>query len=338
MNATSDSRPAGTAVLAALSGPVLGLVAVVALFTVLIGVKGELQHFVSVRNVQVLVHEWTIPMVVALGALLVIITGGIDLSMGSVVALVTVVSMQVYRALYDSSSGSALASAAAIGAGVAVGGLCGLTNGVVITRLRVPPFVATLGMLSIARGLAVWLAERRVLAFPGPDPDWVKAFNQVHPSTVFNPGVWSAAALALAVTVLLRFTVWGRYFYAIGASETASVYSGVPIARTKVLVYTLAGLLTGWAGVLRFAHGTSGDPSAAVGLELEVIAAVVVGGASLTGGHGTVLGTVLGILILAVLANGVNVYNVPIEVQYILIGLIIIANTALGQWRKRAKT
>ena len=143
----------------------------------------------------------------------------------------------------------------------AVGGLCGLTNGLVITRLRVPPFVATLGMLSIARGLAVWLAERRVLAFPGPDPEWVKAFNQVHPATVFNPSLWSAAALAIVVIVLLRATVWGRYFYAVGANEAASVYSGVPIARTKIIVYTLAGLLTGWAGVLRFAHGTSGDPS-----------------------------------------------------------------------------
>src|SRR5207249_1081453 len=191
--------------------------------------------------------------VVALGALLVIITGGIDLSVGSVVALVTVVSMQVYRALYDPSAPAALASGAAIASGVAVGGLCGLTNGLVITRLRVPPFVATLGMLSIARGLAVWLAERRVLAFPGPDPEWVKAFNQVHPPTVFNASLWSAAVLALAVIVLLRATVWGRYFYAVGANEAASVYSGLPIARTKIFVYTLAGLLTGWAGVLRFA-------------------------------------------------------------------------------------
>jgi ribose/xylose/arabinose/galactoside ABC-type transport system permease subunit len=218
---------------------------------------------------------------------------------------------------------------------VGVGGLCGLVNGLVITWLRVPPFVATLGMLSVARGVAVWLAERRILAFPGKDPDWVKSLNEVHPSgTLFTPGFWSLILLALGVVVLLRMTIWGRYLFAIGSNEATARLCGVPIVRTKLLVYTLAGLLAGWAGILRFAHGTSGDHGAGQGLELEVIAAVVVGGASLTGGQGNVLGTLLGVLILGLLANGVNTYNVPIEVQYILIGLIIIANTALSQWRR----
>src|SRR2546430_268023 len=148
-NGSTRAGPLGSV----LSGPLLGLITVAGLFVILIGVKGELHHFLSLRNLQVLVHEWTIPAVVALGALLVIITGGIDLSVGSVVALVTVVSMQVYRAVYDPSAPAALASWAAIAAGVAVGGLCGLTNGLVITRLRVPPFVATPGLLRIARGL-----------------------------------------------------------------------------------------------------------------------------------------------------------------------------------------
>jgi ribose transport system permease protein len=103
------------------------------------------------------------------------------------------------------------------------------------------------------------------------------------------------------------------------------------------LIYTIAGLLTGWAGVLMFAQGSSGNPSAAEGLELEVIAAVVIGGASLNGGQGTVVGTLLGVLILGVLSNGVNTYNVPVEVQYILIGVIIIANTALSQWQQRRR-
>jgi ribose transport system permease protein len=324
-------RPA----LAFISGPLLGLIGVLALFIILIGLKGELAQFLSLRNLQVLVHEATIPAVVALGALLVIISGGIDLSVGSVVALVTVVAMQVYRALYEGGA-TAFPSWAAAACGMAAGGVCGLVNGLVITGLKVPPFVATLGMLSIARGLAVWLSGRRTIAFPGPDPDWVKAFNQVHPPVVvFNAGFWSLALLAVAAIVFLRFTVWGRYTYAIGSNEATARLCGVPIARMKVVIYTLAGLLAGWAGIVHLAHGTSGDPSAAVGLELEVIAAVVVGGASLNGGRGTVLGTLLGVLILGVLANGVNVYNVPIEVQYILIGLIIIGNTALSQWRSR---
>jgi ribose/xylose/arabinose/galactoside ABC-type transport system permease subunit len=135
--------------------------------------------------------------------------------------------------------------------------------------------------------------------------------------------------------VVLRYTVFGRYCYAIGSNEATARLCGVPIERNKVRIYTLAGVLTGWAGLLVFAHGTSGDPNAGVGLELDVIAAVVIGGASLSGGQGSVLGTLLGVLILSVLENGVSFFNVPVEVKHILIGGIIIANTALSQWQRR---
>jgi ribose/xylose/arabinose/galactoside ABC-type transport system permease subunit len=329
-HAVSPARPASV-----LSGPVIGLLIVLGLFIVLIGIKGELQQFLSLSNLQVLVQEGTIPAVVALGALLVIVSGGIDLSVGSVAALVTVVTMQVYRALYPESV--FLASLVAVPAGVLIGGACGLANGLIITRLRVAPFVATLGMLGIARGLAVWLAERKLLVIPGERPDWVKALEQVHAGlTVFNPGFWSLALLATGVAVLLRYMVLGRYCYAIGSNEAAARLCGVPIGHSKVLIYTLAGLLTGWAGVLLFAHGGgTGDPSGGEGLELRVIAAVVIGGASLSGGRGTVVGTLLGVLILEVLGNGVSIFNVPIEVQHILIGVIIIGNTALSRWQQR---
>jgi ribose transport system permease protein len=332
----ADELPAERPIFPVLSGPLLGFLGILGLFVLLIGLKGDIGHFLSLKNLQVLVHEATIPGIVALGSLLIIISGGIDLSVGSVVALVTVVAMQVYRLFYDPQSPSSLPSWVAVSCGVAVGGLCGLINGLVITGLRVPPFVSTLGMLSIARGLAVWLSGRKVIAMPGSDPNWIRALNEVHPAaTIFNPGFWSLIVLAIGVTVLLRRTVWGRYFYAIGSNEATARLCGIPISRTKIIVYVLAGLLTGWAGIIRFAHGTSGDPSAEVGLELEVIAAVVVGGASLAGGRGTVPGTLLGVLILGLLANGVNVYNVPVEVQHILIGLIIIINTALSQWRSK---
>jgi ribose transport system permease protein len=322
--------------LASLSGPVLGLIAVLGLFVVLIGLKGELHNFLSLRNLQVLVHEATIPAVVALGMLMVVVSGGIDLSVGSVVALVTVVTMQVYRNLYSGPDSVLAASLAAVPAGVLVGGACGLVNGLVITRLRVPPFVATLGMLGIARGVAVWLSGRTLLAFPGERPEWVRALARVHAgATLFNPGFWSLVLLAVAVAVLLRYMVLGRYVYAIGSNEATARLCGVPIERSKVAVYTIAGLLTGWAGILMFAHGGSGDPSAGEGLELRVIAAVVIGGASLSGGQGAVVGTLLGVLILEVLGNGVSVFNVPIEVQHILIGVIIIANTALSQWQRK---
>ena len=322
--------------LASLSSPLFGLIAVLCLFLVLFQLRGGLERFVSLGNVEVMVHGHTFVAVAALGMLLIIISGGIDLSTGSVVALVTVVTMQLYRVLYARTGSMTAASLGAVPAGVAIGGACGLVNGLIITRLRVTPFVATLGMLSIARGLALWLAERQTLNFPeGAEPGWVDALAHYNsPYTVFEPGFWIMLALAMAVAVLLHFTVLGRYCYAVGSNEAAARLCGLPIERIKVTLYIVAGLLAGVAGVFLFAQ-IGGDPNCATELELKVIAAVVIGGASLTGGQGTVVGTLLGVLILAILKNGVDNFNVAVEVQYILIGAIIVANTALSQWQRR---
>jgi ribose transport system permease protein len=346
-------RPRAFFRLPALSGPMIGLGVVLGVFIALLWARGGLDTFLSVGNAQVLVHDNTIAAVVGLGMLLVIISGGIDLSVGSVVALVTVVTMWTYRLTYagpgsvpllhdagwhwPGTHSVGLASAAAVLAGVATGGLCGAFNGAMVTALRLPPFVATLGMFSIARGLAFWVSDRHPISFPGgARPGWVDALAETSaPYAVFYPGFWSLVLLAVGVACLLRFTVLGRYCYAIGSNEATSRLCGVPIGRSKLAIYTLAGLLTGWAGVLSFAHVGSGDPSGNVGLELTVIAAVVIGGASLNGGQGTVLGALLGVLILGILENGVTAFNVPVEVKYILIGAIILANTALGQWQRR---
>jgi ribose/xylose/arabinose/galactoside ABC-type transport system permease subunit len=334
---TNDPKGNPFTRLPTLSGPLLGLVVVLGIFVALFAARGELDRFLSLRNLQVLVHGDIITAVAALGMLLIMVSGGIDLSTGSVVALVTVVTMQVYGHVHQQTGSAAAASLAAIPAGVAVGGACGLANGLIITRLRLAPFVTTLGMVSIARGLAYWLAGRQTLNFP-PDsrPRWVVLLSQVEADyTVFDPGFWILLALAGGVAVLLRYTVLGRYCYAIGSNEATARLCGVGVERCKVTIYTLAGLLTGWAGVLMFAHLGIGDPNVAKELELKVIAAVVIGGASLAGGQGTVLGTLLGVLILAILNNGVSNFQVPVEVQYILIGGIIIVNTALSRWQRR---
>jgi len=339
---TSEAvSPPALRFLRSLSGPVIGLAVVLALFIALIGADaspGKLAKFLSVDNLQIIAHEATIPAIVSLGMLLVIISGGIDLSVGSVVALVTVVTMRVYVEFYH-QTGATTASVLAVASGVGVGGLCGLVNGLVVTGLRLPPFVATLGMFSVARGLAILLSHRKLLAFPADTrPGWVDELARVHVRPwVFNPGFWSAVVLALVVAVLLRRTVFGRYVYAVGSNEATARLCGVPVKRVKLWVYMLAGLLAGWAGIIAFAHGSSGNPTGNEGLELEVIAAVVIGGASLAGGRGTVLGTILGVLILGVLNNGVNTYNVPVEAQHILIGVIIVANTALSQWNSRSE-
>ena len=337
------------------SGPALGLIGVLVLFLVLIGIKGELASFLSLGNLRVLVHEGTVKAVIAVGMLLIIITGGIDLSVGAVVALVTVVTMRVYTH-FHAQLGVQQASQVAVAAGVLVGGLCGLINGLLVTRLRLPPFVVTLGMLSIARGSAIWLAERTLLAFPvGARPEWVNTVagsrgfevplphlfglgprisRVVADSGVTTPGFLSLVAIAVVAIVGLRATRFGRHLYAVGSNEATARLCGVGVSRTKVLAYTIAGLLTGWAGVLLFAHGDSGNPSAGEGLELTVIAAVVIGGASLNGGKGTVVGALMGVLILGLLANGVSLFNVPVEVRYILEGGIILLNAALSRWQR----
>jgi ribose/xylose/arabinose/galactoside ABC-type transport system permease subunit len=318
-----------------LSGPMLGLAAVLILFVLLLHWEGKLDRFLSLGNLQVLLHTNSVSAVAALGMLAVIISGGIDLSVGSVVALVTVVTMQTYRAL-EGSRVQTVASLVAVAAGVGAGGLAGLVNGLTITRLRVTPFVATLGMLSVARGLAVWLSGRQTISFPGARPAWVDALSRVSSSRyLFDPGVWSALVLAVLMALVLRLTVFGRHCYAIGSNEMTARLCGIAVERTKVWIYTLAGLLTGWAGILFFAQSSGGDPTCGVGLELEVIAAVVIGGASLSGGQGGVFGTLTGVLILAILENGVNLFGVALEVKYILIGAIVIVNTALSQWQRR---
>jgi ribose transport system permease protein len=153
--------------------------------------------------------------------------------------------------------------------------------------------------------------------------------------TLFDPGVWSVLVLAGAVAVLLRYTVFGRYCYAIGSNEATARLCGVSVPRTKVGVYVLAGLLAGWAGVLTFAHGSSGNPNAGVGMELVVIAAVVIGGASLNGGQGGVFGTLIGVLIWGIIDSGVRLFNAPVEFTYVLMGVFFIVNTALSQWQRR---
>jgi ribose transport system permease protein len=337
------------------SGPALGLIGVLALFLLLIGIKGELLSFLSLGNLRVLVHEGTIKGVIALGMLLVIITGGIDLSVGAVVALVTVVTMRVY-AHFHPQLGVEQASLMAVAAGVVIGGVCGLVNGLLVTQLRLPPFVVTLGMLSIARGSAIWLAERTLLAFPvGARPEWVQSVASsrglevplpnlfglgprvtrfIADSGTTTPGFLSLVVLAVLMAIVLRATRFGRHLYAVGSNEATARLCGVNVSCTKVMAYTVAGLLTGWAGVLLFAHGDSGNPSAGEGLELTVIAAVVIGGASLNGGKGTVAGAMTGVLILGLLANGVSLFNVPVEVRYILEGGIILLNAALSRWQR----
>jgi ribose transport system permease protein len=318
-------------------GPLLGLVGVFALFMVILAWRGQAVSFLSLYNLQLLMHQNAIRAVVVIGALFVIISGGIDLSVGSVAALAAVSTALAYNYALERTHSVGGASLAAIVAGVGAGGLCGLVNGLTISWLRLTPFVATLGMFSVARGMAYWFSGRNPIRPTGEMPAWVGSLQQMENKVFFfDPGVWSAALLAVGAVIVLRFTVFGRYCYAIGSNEATARLCGVSVERNKVMIYTLAGMLTGWAGILAFAQASgSGDPTIQVGLELDVIAAAVIGGASLLGGQGSVIGVMLGVLILGVLENGVNFCGVPLEGKYILIGVIVVANTALSEWQRR---
>jgi ribose transport system permease protein len=322
-------------------GPYLGLALIVGLFSYLTWLQYKLDTFLSLDNLRLIALHAAVTAAIGLGMTLIMISGGIDLSVGYVVSLVTVVTVLVYRQAHAADDFFRhTASVWAIAAGLAVGMGVGFANGLVITRLKVMPFVATLGMLGVARGLAQYLARGNPVLFPeaGQPPQWVPFFSQIVPNPtwlIISPSVWSVLLLGVVTAVLLRYTVLGRHCYAIGSSEATARLCGVRVERTKVILYTLAGLATGWAGVIQTARSGAGMHDVTAGIELDVIAAVVIGGGSLSGGQGTVTGTLIGALILAVLQNGCTLIGVRNEDRFVIIGIIIIAVAALNQWRQR---
>lgn len=320
-----------------LTGPVLSLCVVLLVLCLLIywreGPRG-LSSFLSLPNLQVIAQSVAVPGVVALAALLIILTSGIDLSVGSVTALTTVNAMLTYRAVHEVSPGTALPVLAALVVGLLTGLASGLTVGAIVTRARVAPFVATLGWMGIGRGLAYYLSDKKDIDFPGDKPGWLQALYQPQSDFLFSPAFWSFLLLCALLSLFLRYHILGRWCYAIGSNEATARVCGVPVDRTRLVIYCLAGLLTGWAGLLSFAQ-IGGTPSSHQDLALDAIAAVVIGGASLNGGRGTVLGTLLGVLIVGILNNGVRFLGVPVEVRFLLVGIVIIGSTALSRFQPR---
>lgn len=330
-------------------GPFLGLIGIVLLFAYLTRDSGR---FLSLDNWRLIAVQSVIVATAALGMTLIMIAGGIDLSVGSVVALVCVVMALLLRGsqwhLPAILGGTALTIPArsmilVLPIGVLIGGLCGLINGVLITELRLLPFIVTLGGMKMFRGLAKWLASSTSVYAPRESkPAWFEPIMDIDPSPpwlLVAPGVWILLALSVFLSLVLRYTLFGRYIHAIGSNESTARLCGIAVPRVKVAAYGLAGLMTGLAGVLQFIYirGT-GDPTTADGLELEVIAAVVIGGASLNGGEGTVLGTLIGCLIMSVLKNGCVHAGIAPASQDIMIGAIIVAAVTLDRFRRSGNT
>lgn len=306
------------------AGPVLGLVLVIAAFALL---ADSPSRYLSPLNLRIVLSQTVIVAVAAIGMTMIIVAGGIDLSVGAAIALTGVCAALAIAAGWP--------PALAVAAAVVAGGVVGVVNGALITGLRVVPFIATLGMLGVARGVAKWLAHEQTVNVP---PTWLNELLVTFPTArwmVFPPGVWLALALAVLASVVLRRTVFGRRVFALGSSEAAARACGIDTTRLTLLVYGLAGLLFGLAGVLQTSRLRQGDPTVAIGVELDVIAAVVIGGASLSGGEGSIAGSMVGALVMAFLRNGCQQMGWPNYIQEIIIGAIIVLAVALDRLRGR---
>jgi ribose transport system permease protein len=304
-------------------GPILALGVVFGLFAVI----GP-ESFLSGRNVETIARQTTIVGIAALGMTMVIAMGGIDLSVGSIVALSTVVIAWLLQAGHH--------PLVAAGGGIVAGIVCGLVTGLLVTRLRVVPFIVTLGMLLVVRGAAKGLAKEQKIDAP---ESWLNDLLATLPADqqwmLVPAGVWTLVVLSLVAAGMLRFTRLGRHTFAIGSNELTARLCGVAVERVKLTIYAMSAGLAGLAGLMQFSRLTVGDPTVAVGLELDVIAAVVIGGGSLSGGEGSVLGTVVGALIMAVIRSGCSQMDLPNWVQEIVTGSIIVVAVTIDRWRHR---
>lgn len=306
-------------------GPLFGLV----LLTIFLSVTSDV--FLTGSNLTNIARQATVNAFLAIGLLMAIITGGIDLSVGSILA-VAMCSMAIIAVKWGVNPYLAMLICLAVGVAI------GWFNGILLTRLHLPhPFIATLGTMNIARGLA--------LIITGASP--ISGFDRAGAPQILVLGAGSIGPIPVAFVVvvivyvifhvILSNTSLGRHIYAVGGNTAAARLSGINVDKTLVIVYSMSGLMAGLAALMLAGRTNSGFPNAGAGYELDAIAAVIIGGASFSGGSGTIGGTAIGVLLIAVLRNGLVLLNVPTEWQTVAIGLVIIGAVSVDVLRQRTR-
>ncbi|NBI12795.1 ABC transporter permease [[Haemophilus] felis] len=298
-------------------------------------------YFFTSNNIMTVGLQTSTIALIGIGATCVILTGGIDLSTGSVVALSGVAAAMAVNAGMPVPLGMIF--------GVLVGGICGLLNGILVTKMKLPPFIATLGMMMVARGVALYITNAAPVS--GMPESFAELGNGALfkiieegpnglPKVVFA-GIPYPVIIMIFITVLFTFALTklkvGRYIYAIGSNEEAARLSGIKTNIVKIYAYVASGLLSGLTGVILASRLVTAQPNGGVAYELDAIASAVVGGTSLMGGVGTIPGTLIGSFIIGVLRNGLNMNGVSSFVQMIVIGLVIIVAVSLDQLRQSKK-
>jgi ribose transport system permease protein len=303
-------------------------IAVAALFIVF---SITAKNFFTLRSVLTLGLQTSAITLMGIGVTFTIVTGGIDLSIGSVVAL----------------SGTIAVMAAIAGVpnwlsmiiGLLVGVVCGVLNGLMITKMKLPPFIATLGMMMVARGVALTITNAN--AWPAPE-----GFGELGNGTIFGtgpqfPGISYPVLIMIAVAIIFSFilskTRIGRYTYAVGSNEEAARLAGIKVHRVKIINYIFCGLLAALVGVILASRMTTSQPNSAIGYEMNAIAAAVIGGTSLMGGVGTIGGTVIGSFIIGILTVGLTMQGANYFMQQIVIGLVVVGAVAVDQLKSRRK-
>lgn len=329
-------------------GPIFALAMILFLFAAADSQWGS-GYFLSARNFRVMLNSAALIAVPALGMTIIIIAAGIDLSAGTALTLCgTVLATQLkFSTLPASEPGFVMIMLWALFLTVLTGCLCGLVNGLLISVTRVVPFIVTLGTMTIFLGIGQIIANNStVYADKQNIPEWLGYFcytgrdSSHYLNLGFLPNIPSSVLLtiflAVLVWLLLKYTVFGRNVFAIGSSESTARLCGINVPMTTVLLYTLAGVFVALGGLLYFANVKNGNPNDGTGKELEIIAAVVLGGGSLSGGRGSILGTLVGALIITVIRSGCAQLEIPNTYTHIIIGGIIIVAVIIDQLRHRS--